>query len=176
MIHPCLLVSKSLHVECFPVTSLENIRLDLGFGQSAQVFWSWSDRLVLHRPSPDWLDLSDLAEGSSSHKGLCNTRFWTFTGSRFLPLFDMVLCFLIGSERKLLKWLQEDIEKFVMLNKLRLALRRMCVCGYAVHIWQLINIWVAPFSVSVSRDQACWRFCLGVIARVVSCPESVSLS
>ena len=101
---------------------------------------------------------------------------WTFTGSRFLPLFDMVLCFLIGSERKLLKWLQEDIEKFVMLNKLRLALRRMCVCGYAVHIWQLINIWVAPFSVSVSRDEACWRFCLGVIARVVSCPEPVSWS
>ena len=28
------------------------------------------------------------------------------------PLFDMALCFLIGSERKLLKWMQENIEKF----------------------------------------------------------------
>ena len=35
------------------------------------------------------------------------------------PLFEMTLCFLIGSERKLLKWLQENIEKFMMLNKRR---------------------------------------------------------
>ena len=35
------------------------------------------------------------------------------------PLFDMVLCFLIRSEGKLLKWLQENIEKFTMLNKRR---------------------------------------------------------
>ena len=75
------LVSKSLHVECFPVTSLENIRLDLGFGLSAPVSWSWSDRLVLHRPSPDWLDLSDLAEGSSSHSTGCATPDSQFSTS-----------------------------------------------------------------------------------------------
>ena len=40
----------------------------------------------------------------------------TFTGSSFLSSLDMALCFLIGSERKLLKWLQENIEKFMMLN------------------------------------------------------------
>ena len=28
------------------------------------------------------------------------------------PLFDMALCFLIGSQRKLLKWLHENIEIF----------------------------------------------------------------
>ena len=35
------------------------------------------------------------------------------------PLFDMALCFPIGPERKLLKWLQENIEKLIMLNKRR---------------------------------------------------------
>ena len=35
------------------------------------------------------------------------------------PLFDMALCFPIGSERKLLKWLQENIEKLIKLNKRR---------------------------------------------------------
>ena len=34
-------------------------------------------------------------------------------------LFDMVHSFLIGSERKLLKRLQEDIERFMMFNKRR---------------------------------------------------------
>ena len=69
--------------------------------------------------------------------GLCNTRFVGFdfanagfNGIRFAigepslevascPFFDIALCFLIGSERKLLKWLQENIEKFTMLNKRR---------------------------------------------------------
>ena len=31
----------------------------------------------------------------------------------------MALCFPIGSKRKLLKWLQENIEKLIMLNKRR---------------------------------------------------------
>ena len=31
----------------------------------------------------------------------------------------MALCFLTGSERKLLNWLQENIEKFMMLSKRR---------------------------------------------------------
>ena len=35
------------------------------------------------------------------------------------PLFDMVLCFLIGQGGKLLRWLQENIEKFMMLSKRR---------------------------------------------------------
>ena len=35
------------------------------------------------------------------------------------PLFDMALCFPIGSERKMLKWLQENIEKLILLNKRR---------------------------------------------------------
>ena len=35
------------------------------------------------------------------------------------PLFDTALCFPIGSGRKLLKWLQENVEKFIMLNKRR---------------------------------------------------------
>ena len=35
------------------------------------------------------------------------------------PLFDMALCFPIGSQRNLLKWLQDNIEKFKMLSKWR---------------------------------------------------------
>ena len=35
------------------------------------------------------------------------------------PLCDMALCFPIESERHLLKWLRENIEKFIMLNKRR---------------------------------------------------------
>ena len=35
------------------------------------------------------------------------------------PLFDMALCFPIGPQRKLLKWLQENIEKLMMFNKRR---------------------------------------------------------
>ena len=35
------------------------------------------------------------------------------------PNFDMALCFLIGQEGKLLRWLQENIEKFMMLSKRR---------------------------------------------------------
>ena len=31
----------------------------------------------------------------------------------------MALCFPIGSKRKLLKWLQENIEKLIMFNKRR---------------------------------------------------------
>ena len=33
------------------------------------------------------------------------------------PNFDVALCSMVGSERKLLKWLQEEIEKFIMLHK-----------------------------------------------------------
>ena len=35
------------------------------------------------------------------------------------PLFNMALCFLIGSERKLLNWLQVNIENSMMLNRRR---------------------------------------------------------
>ena len=57
-------VSRSLHVQCFPVASFENSRLDLDLGQSAPASRSHSDRLaLLHLNSPDWLGLSDLAEG-----------------------------------------------------------------------------------------------------------------
>ena len=70
--------------------------------------------------------------------GLCSTRFMGLdfdiaglVGSGFAigePSLDVAsclffamaaLCFLIGSESKLLKWLQENIEKFKMLNKRR---------------------------------------------------------
>ena len=147
------------------------------------------------------------------------------------PLFDMALCFPIGSERKLLKGLQETIEKFVMLNKrrrwsthhawnvlwlacrrvvfwcqhiwfgssvlnwfcrttnqaqlcgfwtrvslpdfvlcfdvfkdvrLRLASRRMCVGGYVIHIWQLLNLslfllkwWMISCRAQVSSSLLC---------------------
>ena len=137
----------------------------------------------------------------------------------------MTLCFPIGSERKLLKWLQENIEKLMMLNKrrrwfhawnslwlpsqqvgfwcqhilfgplvpswfcrttnqaqlcgfwhvshcwtssfdnhlddsfvvfkivqLRIALRRMCVGGYIIHVWQLLNLSLSLF-----------RLCFGLV-------------
>ena len=35
------------------------------------------------------------------------------------PLFAIALCFPIGSARKLLKWLQENIERLIVLNKRR---------------------------------------------------------
>ena len=91
-----------------------------------------NDRLVLHR-----LDLPDLAEDSSSHSTGCATpdsRGSTSPSPDSLALvlpsvnlhwksflaflFDMALCFLIGSRRKLLKWQQEN-EKTMMLNTRR---------------------------------------------------------
>ena len=50
---------------------------------------------------------------------LCHWR--SFTWSRLLTsFFDMALCFPIrSSERKSLKWLQENIEKLLLLNKRR---------------------------------------------------------
>ena len=67
--------------------------------------------------------------------GLCDTRLMGLAFARIIgfgfaidepslevvcwPLLDMALCFPIGSERKLLKWLQENIEKLMMFNKRR---------------------------------------------------------
>ena len=52
-------------------------------------------------------------------------------------------------------------DNFVIFRdvQLRLALRRMCVCGYVVHIGQLINISLAPFS---------WCLGLGFVARMLA--------
>ena len=64
------------------------------------------------------------------------------------PLFDMALCFPIGSERILLKWLQEKTEKLIMLNKRRRWLHSSRVKLPLVHIsasWFLMSthlIWV----------------------------------
>ena len=61
------------------------------------------------------------------------------------PLFDMALCFPIGSERKLLKWLQENVEKFIMLHKRRrwfhssrvklTFVKMSAICFFGVHIF-----------------------------------------
>ena len=98
-------------------------------------------------------------------------------------IFDLDLWFWIDSVEKPMKsnfvgsghlshcWTSSFYDHlddcFVVFKNLplRLAFRRMCVCGYEVHIWQLINIKVALFS---------WCFYLGFIARVVSCPAPVS--
>ena len=50
--------------------------------------------------------------------------FWFCIGEPSLevascPLFDMALCFLIGSDRNLMKWLQKNIETLMMFNKRR---------------------------------------------------------
>ena len=50
--------------------------------------------------------------------------------------------------------------------QLRLVLRRMCVGGYVIHIWQLLNLSLSLFS-------SC--FCLVFIDGMVSCPAQVSL-
>ena len=57
------------------------------------------------------------------------------------PLYDMALCFPIGSERELLKWLQENIQKRHMLSKrkrwfyssrVKLSLVNMSASGFLV--------------------------------------------
>ena len=50
--------------------------------------------------------------------------------------------------------------------QLRLALRRVCVGGYVIHIWQLTNISISRFS---------WCFGLVFIDGMFSCPAQVSL-
>ena len=92
--------------------------------------------------------------------GLCNTRFMGLdfdiaglVGSGFAIgepsldvasclLFAMALCFLIGSESKLLKSLQENIEKLKMLNK-----RRRWFHSYRVKL-PLVSMSTSWFSVS----------------------------
>ena len=100
--------------------------------------------LMLGAPPCSFSTFSGLTELLKSWRGfflalngLYNTRFMSldfaiaeFIGFGFAigapslevascPLLDMALCFLIGSERKLLKWLQENIDKFMMLKKRR---------------------------------------------------------
>ena len=128
---PLSLCSRNLNVECFPVASLESIRL-FGFGLSGQVSLYWSDFLVLHRHSPHRPHISNPVEDFPSRSTGCVTPdSWVSPSPESLAsvspsvnlhwesLLDMALCFPIGSERKLLEWLQENIEKLMMLNKRR---------------------------------------------------------
>ena len=142
-------VSRNLSFEHFPVGSSENVRL-LGFGWSVQVSLYQYDYLVLHWLSPDWLGLSKSCGGFSLVlHGLRNTNstglafagtidFGFAIGEPSLevaswPLFDMALCFPIGSERKLLNWLQENIEKIIMLKNEEEGSTR--------HVWN--SLWLA---------------------------------
>ena len=106
--NPVFLFPGSLHFECFPVASLENIRLDLGL-TSASVSWCQEHRFFSTFSRLTGLPTSCGGFFLALNK-LCNAS---------CPLFEIALCFLIGSERNLLKWLQENIEKFMMLNKRR---------------------------------------------------------
>ena len=76
------------------------------------------------------------------------------------PLFDMALCFPIGSERKLLKWLQENIEKLMILNKRRrwlhssrvkLSLVRMSASWFLVSTYL---IWIFGSKLILSNNQS----------------------
>ena len=78
------------------------------------------------------------------------------------PLFWQALCFPIGSERKSLKWLQENIEKLIMFNKQRiwfhssrkkLPLVRMAASWFLVSMY-LIWIWVSRFN-SIKQPLNC---------------------
>ena len=74
----------------------------------------------------------------------------------YCPLFDIALCFLIGSERKLLKWLQENIEKFMMLNQTKMIPLITRETPFGQHISELVfgvNIfdWDLVFSIGFCR-------------------------
>ena len=78
----------------------------------------------------------------------------------FLDLFfDMALCFPIASERNLLKWLHENIDKLTMLNKRRrwsnsLWLACQQVGFWCQHIWfgSLVLNW---FCRTTNQAQIC---------------------
>ena len=137
-IQPALPVSRNLHFECFPVCRLTweySLGSRLGF------------RISFLMPGAPPCSFSTFTRLTGLPKscggfflalnGLCKTRFMhldfataEFVGFGFAigepslevascPLFHMARCFLIGSERKLLEWLQENIEKFMMFIKRR---------------------------------------------------------
>ena len=128
-IHPCLPVSRSLHVECFPVDWI-SAWVPHQFPDAREhrlVFFDipWIDgiaqilRRVLHRTQR-------VVQHQIRGSGLRHRRIywlwfchrWTFTGSRFLSSLWHGTLFP-DRIRKLLKWLQENIKKFMMLNQRR---------------------------------------------------------
>ena len=76
------------------------------------------------------------------------------------PLFDMALCFSIGSERKLQKWLQENIEKLIMLNKRTRwfhSSRVKCALVSMSASWFLVStylIWIFGSELILSNNQS----------------------
>ena len=108
---PGCTVFRNLNIEHSPVVSLGNVRL-LDFEWSAQDSLKKYEHLVIHRRSLDWLEIPSPTEDFGLAVA-CTVGFGSAIGEPSLelvswPLFDMALCFSIGSERKLLKWLPRE--------------------------------------------------------------------
>ena len=129
-------VSRNLNVEHSPVAPLENVRL-LVFGWSVQVSLHQYDHPVLHRRSPGLTRYPKSCGIFPSRSTGCIKPSWLVSPSLEPLVFasqsvnlhwksfllDISLtkrsAFRSKSERKLLKWLQENIEKLIVLSKRR---------------------------------------------------------
>ena len=76
------------------------------------------------------------------------------------PVFDMALCFPIGSERNSLKWLQGNIEKLIMLNKRRrwfhTSREKLTLVSMSAN-WLLVStysIWIFGSKLTLANNQS----------------------
>ena len=69
-------------------------------------------------------------------------------------LFDMAHCFLIGSERNVLRWLQENTGKFMMCNKRRRRFHSSCVKFPLVNMYAswIFGVNIFDFDLGVQVD------------------------
>ena len=138
---PCTGCPEQVELKKFPLIalSLELLRID----QIPQIMW----RVFFLAPRAAWYQVEW-------------SRFRQYHRLWFCPFLTMALCFPIGSERKSLEWLQETIEKLIMLNKRRrwfrssrekLPLVSMSASRFLVSTYL---IWIFGSKLILSNNQA----------------------